>query len=668
MPRARRQPRPSTSGVGDRAAGDRAPAVGGIARDLIDVRDRSYEPTLAPLAPRKDLPEELIKVLHDPDNPWLLPRLQGNEGTCGGQALAALIDLERIHARVANPYPASARMIYECAKLRSDEGCGDEGVSLRNVIKAFYNYGVCNEALWPYEPGADPGQLSVERARDARNLSLGAYYRLRPNLNTYHAALHETGALLVSAELHDGWHHEAVRRNQGEIVPPRPGQSRGALGDERHAFVIVGYNARGFLVLNSWGQDWGGWKPEIPPGSRPVPGLALWRYEDWADTIMDGWVLRLGACGAESFDYSVGDQGLGYGTNGAVRATTPVHAILGNFLHLDDGDFVHSGTYVSTEHTLEETLRLLKEDAKRPKPYRGALLTFAGGLIGLKDAAEQVARWKRLVRDQRWYPLTLLWCVDYVEQVHTVLDGVFREAEALAGRPGPRLDRVVEERAHGVGRALWRDIGCAAERAARPDGPLHLLARAGADLAGARPDFRLRIIAESEGAIALAAFIRAMRSEPYAAQARAFFTMLESVDLIAPPMTSEEYIALAHALDRGWGEDRPGRRMRVHLPTARDERRLAVPPYGLSYFELVRRAFHRRDGAALPLPDFACSPRRRAAIADKWVEWSREAPRTDLVPIAWAQDAPPTAQGPLTQNQLLYRSDVGGRLKAILRR
>ena len=42
----------------------------------------------------------------------------------------------------------------------------------------------------------------------------------------------------------------------------------------------------------------------------------------------------------------------------------------------------------------------------------------------------------------------------------------------------------------------------------------------------------------------------------------------------------------------GWGKRHPDRRIRLHLPTAADERRLAVPPYGLSYFELVRRACH----------------------------------------------------------------------------
>jgi hypothetical protein len=646
------------------------PTVGGIERDQIDVRDRAYEPTLAPLAPRMEPPAELLTVLRDGHDEWRLPRWQGDEGTCGGQALAALIDIERIRAREPNGYRVSARMIYETARLKLAPG-SDEGVSLRDVIKAFYNYGVCREQLWPYVPGERSTGLNVERARDAKSISLGAYYRLRPNLNTYHAALHETGAVLVSASLHDGWRHDRVAAGNGVIEPPAPGRSGGALALEKHAFVIVGYTPEGFLVLNSWGRDWGGWTPPTPPGTppaAPVPGMALWRYRDWADSIMDGWVLRLGVGAAEAFEYSIGDQGLGFGADAPARST-PVHAILGNFLHLDDGNFVESGAYVSTRLTLDETLRLLRDDPAG-QAYRGVLLTFAGGLLGLKDAAEQVARWKRLVRDEHWYPFTVLWCVDYVEQARAVLDGVFAEAIATAGAPGPRLDRVVEERAHGIGRALWRDIGCAAARAARPGGPLHDLARAGAALAAARPGFGLRIVAESEGAFALAELLRALQTPAFAAEAGPFFDMLESVDLVAPPLTLSEHAALAWYLNLGWGPGRPGRGVQVHLPTARDEKRLAVPPYGLSYFELVRRAFQPLGSATAEenaMAEITCPPRRPSAIADKWKGWGA-APRTRLVRIEWPDGAPPAAQGPLTQTQLIYRSDVAGRLRTILRR
>ena len=455
------------------------PVRGGILRDPVDLRDRAYEPTLARLAAELLPDARLLAALRKSRRYWKLPRQQGDEGTCGGQALAGLIDIERLRFGHRRCTSVSARMLYQTARLKYDPD-EPEGVSLRDVIKAFYNYGVCSEKRWPYVPRElPPGAIDVERAREARNVTLGAYYRLRPNLNTYHAALHEAEALLVSAELHDGWLPERVAAAKGEIVPPKPGERSPVLGAESHALLIVGYTSKGFLVLNSWGRDWGGWSPG--GDAAPIPGVALWQYGDWADRIMDGWVLRLGAGAADAFEYSIGDMGLGFGSDTAARST-PIHAILGNFLHLDDGEFVTTGEHVSGIQTLAETERLLTGK----KTVEGVLLTFAGGLLGLKPAAEQIARWKRLVRQEGWHPFTVLWCVDYVERARAVLDGVFAEAMTRAGKPGPQFDRAVEATAHGVGRALWRDIGCAAEHGARHGGPLHELVRAGVRIAEAR--------------------------------------------------------------------------------------------------------------------------------------------------------------------------------------
>jgi hypothetical protein len=667
--------------MADGSSSGPAPALvrGGILRDPVDLRDRAYEPTLARLAPELPPDARLVAMLRKRRKYWALPREQGDEGTCGGHALAALIDLERLRSGNRRHTSVSARMLYQTARLKYDPG-EPEGVSLRDVIKAFYNYGVCSEKRWPYVAGeAPPSEIDIERAREARKVTLGAYYRLRPNLNTYHAALHEAGALLVSAELHDGWLPDHVARAGGEIVPPKPGEHSPVLGTENHAFLIVGYTPRGFLVLNSWGRDWGGWSPGR--SEPPIPGVALWRYGDWADRIIDGWVLRLGAGASDAFEYSIGDMGLGFGADTAARST-PIHAILGNFLHLDDGEFVTTGGHVSSPQTLRETARMLTEKTQ----VKGVLLTFAGGLVGLKGAAEQIARWKRLVRDEGWHPFTVLWCVDYVERARAVLDGVFAEAMARAGNAGPQFDRAVEENAHGVGRALWRDIRCAAEHGARHGGPLHQLVRAGLGIAAARGDgFGLRIVAESEGAFALAALLGALGRPDFTAEAAGFFDMLESVDLVAPPMTDVEYSGLALYLNAGWGPRHPDRRIRLHLPTAEDERRLAVPPYGLSYFELVRRAFHRRsrvrDEEALARAERA---KRRAAdpqhdfrgfvepiaagpsgIATKW-DACAAAPRTTLAPIGWPENRRPDGQAPITQLDLLYRSDVAGRLRAAL--
>ena len=506
-------------------------AVGGIVRDPIDVRDRAYEPTLAPLAPQR-MPHPPSSSRRCATRRSLGPAAAAGRGGHLRRAGAGGDDRPRAasRAQVAEPYPVSARMIYQMRAAQGRRGAGDDGVSLRDVIKAFYNYGVCREgALALRGRTARRGQLSVERARDAKNLSLGAYYRLRPNLNTYHAALHETGAILVSAELHDGWRHDRVRaaRRRDRPAAARPA-ARGARAARSTPSSSSATRRAGFLVLNSWGRDWGGWTPGRRPARAPVPGIALWRYDDWADTIMDGWVLRLGVGAAEAFEYSIGDQGLGFGAEAPVRST-PVHAILGNFLHLDDGDFVRLGRLSSPPGARwRRRGGCSRRTPRSAKPYRGVLLTFAGGLTGLQG------------RDRPRRALEAAGARRALVSLHRALvrrlrragprrcsRASSREAEKRAGGPGPRLDRVVEERAHGdrpgalARHRPRRRPGGARRRAAARPRPRRRGARGGAGRASGSGSSR-----NPRGPSRWRRCSRAMQTEAFAAEAAPFFEML----------------------------------------------------------------------------------------------------------------------------------------------
>ena len=114
---------------------------------------------------------------------------------------------------------------------RHDEwpGEGYEGSSLRGAIRGWQAMGVCSNESWKYVANGATGDVTVKRARDARSNTLGAYYRLRPHLPDYHAALNEVEAIYVSAQIHSGWSEAAAR--DGKIN--RKGRSRGG-----HAFVI----------------------------------------------------------------------------------------------------------------------------------------------------------------------------------------------------------------------------------------------------------------------------------------------------------------------------------------------------------------------------------------------------------------------------------------------
>ena len=278
--------------------------TGKIIPDPVDVRDLIYRPSLALL------PDQFLCAAIDPRiracSGLFKVRQQGKQPICIGEALAALIDIQRIesfqqrgdvHDAQAVVLPASATMLQAMALVveNTDTGSSAPDIhSLRSGLKGFYNTGVCTEKTWRQEVRGKSmaafDDASVTVMREARNVTLGAYYRVASIINDYHSALAEAGALYVAAELHGGWSHPP----NGVINHTDAGAAPAAA----HAFVIVGYNSDGFLVLNSWGKAWGGYT--FAPHAR-LPGVALWSYADWAATVLDAWVLRLAAPTPASF-------------------------------------------------------------------------------------------------------------------------------------------------------------------------------------------------------------------------------------------------------------------------------------------------------------------------------------------------------------------------------
>ena len=272
-----------------------------------------------------------------------------------------------------------------------------------------------------------------------------------------------------------------------------------------------------------------------------------------------------------------------------------------------------------------------------------------------------------------WYPFTVLWCVDYVEQSRSILESVFAEAQKRVGSPGPRLDQLIEELAHGVGRAIWRDIEHAAEEGARPDGRC-TSSRAPARSSPPRGrDSACGIVAESEGALALAALLAAMRTEAYAAEAGAFFAMLESVDLWRRRLQPQPVLPARQRprrrLGRGSGPPAPGAPALASAtssgsrcrPTAAPTSISSPAPSAATRDPLREAAALEKDKRGLPARIAAAARPGRAEVA------RLGRPDVDLVPIDWPKKREPAAAtGRLDQIRLVYQSDVAGRLQGIL--
>ncbi|MFT5391009.1 MAG: pimeloyl-ACP methyl ester carboxylesterase [Gammaproteobacteria bacterium] len=394
--------------------------------DIPDYRDRMYEPTLEQLCDTLPVPEDLA-ILN-----------QGIEGACTGFGLAAVIN--GLHQSRGTDVNVSARMLYEMAK-RYDEWPGEEyaGSSCRGAIKGWYHMGVCAQNLWPYVEGR-PGDLTLERAKDARANTVGAYYRVRKNIVDMHAALMEARVIYVSADVHAGWTARNVRN--GTITP-----NARAIGG--HAFAIVGYDNEGFFVQNSWGPKWGN------------GGVAKWLYEDWQDNMSDAWVVQLALSTPQL--YSRRPERVG---NKSARADLSAFGprrdeIAGHFAHIDDGKFHETGRYWSNFNDVKITADLVAKSDE----YDHILLYAHGGLNSVKASATRTAALRDTFKRNRIYPYHFMYDTGLLEELKDVVVGKESAAEERAGGFTDWTDRLIERATRRPGRALWREMKAGAQTA-----------------------------------------------------------------------------------------------------------------------------------------------------------------------------------------------------------
>ena len=461
--------------------------------DIPDQRDQLYRPSLNALRAEVD-PRKA-------DNCWWEPgrvRDQGQEASCTGHALAAAIDhllaLECVEGggrekpgsdALLIPY-ASARMIYGNAQLHDEwHGEGYSGSSLRGAIKGFHHNGVCsirtaNDVL--QEAGHDPKAIAdgdkrwwwhtnSAIAEEARHAVLGAYYRVRPQLTDMHCAVSESRVLAVTARIHDGW----IRTDDESVIPFDPALREDEERPSYHAFLVIGYTPRGFLVQNSWGPGWGD------------GGVAVWTYEDWSRNVADVWALRLAAPLPDAFRYSVGLQGVaGVAGSGekAMRSTPTRLDVLGHLLPIVDGRMQRYGPFHHDQRTIAETIRIINNrhsDAKQEETgkrlakdgtshklpaedlkYRHVLIHVLAGGRDNEAAARYVRAIHPVYRENGIYPVFLLWESDLHDALRKQVDQVIEVVNARSHAAGPQREqmiaRLAEIEAAGLTGRLRREL------------------------------------------------------------------------------------------------------------------------------------------------------------------------------------------------------------------
>ncbi|NWK55526.1 C1 family peptidase [Verrucomicrobiaceae bacterium N1E253] len=447
--------------------------------DVPDTRDLIYQPSLKQLSGEITTPENLHI------------RNQGKEGACTGFALTAVIDF--LNQKRKSDLRVSARMVYEMAK-KNDEWPGEDydGSSLRGAIKGWKNMGVCSEDHWPYLVNGGIDYLSIDAAKNARHNTIGAYYRLKPDIAHFHSAINESGIIAVSARVHRGW-----QSPKNGVIERNPIISGG------HAFAIVGYNDRGFIIQNSWGKQWGD------------QGTALWLYEDWIDTLMDAWVVSLALptpqiFGLEAHAYK------GYQETNAPASTLTKTVnraeIAGHFVHIDDGQYHDKGRYWSNAADVEQTAQHVANSSD----YDHVLFYFHGGLNSPKASARRIRAMKDGFKRNRVYPFHIMYDTGLMEEIK---DLILRKGKTSTERVGgfsDWTDRFLEGLLRRPGTMVWDEMKQGAQSAftSKGDG-LDSLNRFIKHLGKASPGKKKKIhlCGHSTGAIVIAHLLRALQNK-----------------------------------------------------------------------------------------------------------------------------------------------------------
>jgi hypothetical protein len=423
----------------------RATRVKNIVPDAPDFRDRAYIAPVHSRPPAHLPPRRALPVLD-----------QGDTSACTGFALASVVHW-LLKEDDATPERVSPFMLYSMAR-RYDEFRGaeaDTGSSLRGALKGWHKHGACRERLWPdlKMPKVPPDPRN-DWWIDAVRRPLGAYYRVEPQqIADLHVALDEVGILYASAVCHAGWDEGNAARGKVPrywAIPRRMARD----SDGGHAFVIVGYDERGFIIQNSWGEGW---------GSR---GLARLTYQDWRENAMDCWVVQMGVVTALHLELARSPTlRLAKGkVELAAEEKLRNHELAPFIIDMEnDGALSTSGDFRTSVGDVKALVSTYLERARSdwglaPNDSVDIAVYAHGGLVSEKEAANTAARWIPALYENRIFPVFLMWETDLLKTLENMAEelilGEPRRTAGVARWWNERVEKLIAP----LGTEVWDEI------------------------------------------------------------------------------------------------------------------------------------------------------------------------------------------------------------------
>lgn len=622
--------------------------------DRIDFRDREYRPRLVSQPAQYPSPEE-IGVFFERYVATDRIQDQGSEGACTGFGLAAVVNyLNWIKALGAaatagqdiaktpleDPPPlVSPWMLYNVARIYDEwEGEDYSGSSCRGAMKGWHKHGVCQETMWPKRAKVAGKRPDAGWQQDAAKIPLGSYYRVNTlSISDMQSAIYEVGAVFCSAKVHTGWQFDGlteapetqaypIKTEGGEKVLSLPIIKLSTNEVGGHAFAVVGYNDRGFIIQNSWGPKWATtWGKNNTDIPHAAGGFALMTYEDWVINSRDAWVAALAAPMRTSkarvtttsrSRHSLLEQSAQIDAQLMMSSpgkTIPPHwdeqkaydhsIVMGN-----DGKLIRRRIdAANAKSDLQQTIGNILKGCNNKD-----VVIFAHGGLNSEEAAIRHAQ-----NLGPWFeangivPIFVIWRTGFVDAVANIGQDMVADfqkemervennsilglIEKARDKLEKKFDLAFEAIAEKVlGKAVWSQIkqnaqaACQRNSATGMTGGMRLLAdQIKKSLKGMETPCRIHLLGHSAGAIILGHF----------ASDLARFTKIGSIGLFAPACT----LKFANATFRPLVEkDKlPAKKFYVFNLNRKNERSDKVGPYNKSLLYLVSRAFESPRKAPL---------------------------------------------------------------------
>ena len=192
---------------------------------------------------------------------------QGNLGSCTANAVCAAygFDLKKqsqaphtlaavLSHRNYSYFDSSRLFLYYNTRKIENKVLEDSGASIRDTIKSLKRDGVCEETFWPYRTDKFAQAPPPNAYLSAKGNVASKYESLHQDIDQFRACLKENCPFVFGFEVFKSFSCYA-NCHYGEMPMPTPNDS----AEGRHAVMAVGYDdkRKRFIVLNSWGENWG---------------------------------------------------------------------------------------------------------------------------------------------------------------------------------------------------------------------------------------------------------------------------------------------------------------------------------------------------------------------------------------------------------------------------